>query len=66
MDERLDCGNLGTSGIVSGGIVSGGNGLVSEVDPGVVWSRRRGVVRDADNSEEGILVGGTHRPEGTS
>ena len=65
MDEYLDCGNLSTCGVVSGGTVSEGNCLVSVVDPGGVGSRRggEGVERDEDNSEEGILVRGVHQPE---
>ena len=64
MDECLDKDNIGTSGIVSGGTVSEGNDSVSEVDPGVIGSRRRGegVGRDAYNSEEGMIVRGAHGP----
>ena len=64
MNERLDCGNLGTRGVVYRGTVSKGNGLFSEVDPGGVGSRRRGegVGRDAYNSEEGMIVRGAHGP----
>ena len=65
IDERLDCGNHSTGGIVSRGTVSEGNDSVSVTDPGRVRSRWRGeeVGRDADNYEEGVLARGVRGPE---
>ena len=65
MDECLDCSNLGTGSVISGGTVSEGYDTVSVEGPGRARSRRReeGVGGDANNPEIGVLVTGAHRPE---
>ena len=65
MDECLDCSDLGTGSIISGGTVSKGHGSFSVEDPGRERSRRRGegVGGNTNNPEIGVLVTGAHRPE---
>ena len=65
LDERLNCRNLCTSGVIAGGAVAKRNGSVTEEIPGGVGRRREGegVGRNTDNSEEGVLVPSAHRSE---
>ena len=65
LDEGLNRGNFGTSGIIAGGTVTKWNYSVTEVSPGGVGSRwiGEGVQGDADNSEVGVLVTGAHGSE---
>ena len=65
MDEGLNSGNFGTSGIVARCTVAKRNCSITKESPGRVGSRRvgKGVQGNADNSEVGVLVTGAHGSE---
>ena len=67
LDEGLNRGNFGTSGIVARGTVTKWNCSITEESPGRGGSRRVGegvrVRGDADNPEVGVLVAGVHGSE---
>ena len=65
MDERLNCHDLCTIGVIARGTVAKRIGFVTEEIPGGVGRRRagEGVGRNSDNSEEGVLITSVHRSE---